>query len=78
MLWFLIFALFFTWEFHVAFKKFKLKVSMLQAAFFLDPNQDCVVKCLESCCSETSPPRYDKTFSFLRSLLSLSSVNAIL
>ncbi|GAB4858075.1 hypothetical protein Ancab_015977 [Ancistrocladus abbreviatus] len=28
------------------------------AAFFLDPNEDCVVKCLESCCSETSPPRF--------------------
>ncbi|XP_062147342.1 2-oxoglutarate-Fe(II) type oxidoreductase hxnY-like [Alnus glutinosa] len=28
------------------------------AAFFLDPNPDCVVKCLESCCSELSPPRF--------------------
>ncbi|XP_059440975.1 2-oxoglutarate-Fe(II) type oxidoreductase hxnY-like isoform X2 [Corylus avellana] len=28
------------------------------AAFFLDPNPDCVVKCLESCCSESSPPRF--------------------
>ncbi|XP_057978375.1 2-oxoglutarate-Fe(II) type oxidoreductase hxnY isoform X2 [Malania oleifera] len=27
-------------------------------AFFLDPNQDCVVKCLESCQSESSPPRF--------------------
>jgi isopenicillin N synthase-like dioxygenase len=26
--------------------------------FFLDPNPDCNVKCLESCCSETCPPRY--------------------
>lgn len=40
---------------------FRLKRSMLQAAFFLDPNQDCVVECLESCCSESSPARYDKT-----------------
>lgn len=27
-------------------------------AFFLDPNADCLVECLESCCSETSPPRF--------------------
>ncbi|KAH9721152.1 diox n domain-containing protein-related [Citrus sinensis] len=28
------------------------------AAFFLDPNGDCVVECLESCCSESNPPKY--------------------
>ncbi|XP_020676039.1 2-oxoglutarate-Fe(II) type oxidoreductase hxnY isoform X1 [Dendrobium catenatum] len=27
-------------------------------AFFLDPSTDCLVECLESCCSETSPPRF--------------------
>ncbi|KAK1565643.1 hypothetical protein Q3G72_031594 [Acer saccharum] len=27
------------------------------AALFLDPNNDCVVKCLEICCSESCPPR---------------------
>lgn len=27
-------------------------------AFFLDPNPDCLVECLPSCCSEASPPRY--------------------
>lgn len=27
-------------------------------AFFLDPNPNCVIECLESCCSESSPPRY--------------------
>lgn len=27
-------------------------------AFFLDPNEDFVVECLQSCCSESSPPRY--------------------
>ncbi|KAJ4971220.1 hypothetical protein NE237_004319 [Protea cynaroides] len=27
-------------------------------AFFLDPNYDCMVECLESCCSEESPPRF--------------------
>ncbi|KAF2618871.1 hypothetical protein F2Q68_00040261 [Brassica cretica] len=26
--------------------------------FFLDPNPDCNVECLESCCSKTCPPRY--------------------
>ncbi|XP_013593967.1 PREDICTED: 1-aminocyclopropane-1-carboxylate oxidase-like isoform X2 [Brassica oleracea var. oleracea] len=27
-------------------------------AFFLDPNPDCNVECLKTCCSETSPARY--------------------
>ncbi|KAL5731162.1 hypothetical protein ACHQM5_003919 [Ranunculus cassubicifolius] len=27
-------------------------------AFFLDPNYDCVVECLKSCCSEVTPPRF--------------------
>ncbi|CAN1195506.1 2-oxoglutarate-Fe(II) type oxidoreductase hxnY [Linum perenne] len=27
-------------------------------AFFFDPNRDCIVECLESCCSESSPPRF--------------------
>ncbi|XP_028091492.1 gibberellin 2-beta-dioxygenase 8-like isoform X6 [Camellia sinensis] len=27
-------------------------------AFFLNPSADCVVECLESCCSELTPPRY--------------------
>lgn len=27
-------------------------------AFFLDPNADCIVECLTSCCSESSPPRF--------------------
>ncbi|XP_022158466.1 2-oxoglutarate-Fe(II) type oxidoreductase-like [Momordica charantia] len=27
-------------------------------AFFLDPDEDCVVECLQSCCSESSPSRY--------------------
>lgn len=28
------------------------------AAFFLDPNGDCVVECLESCCSESNPSKF--------------------
>ncbi|KAM7273304.1 hypothetical protein ACFE04_027968 [Oxalis oulophora] len=28
------------------------------AAFFLDPNPNCVVECLKSCCSESCPPRF--------------------
>lgn len=28
------------------------------AAFFFDPPSDCVVECFESCCSESSPPRF--------------------
>ncbi|KAL9326738.1 hypothetical protein ACSQ67_007383 [Phaseolus vulgaris] len=28
------------------------------AAFFLDPPSDCLVECFESCCSESSPPRF--------------------
>ncbi|KAL4566257.1 hypothetical protein LXL04_030370 [Taraxacum kok-saghyz] len=27
-------------------------------AFFFDPNQDCIVECLKSCCSESNPPRF--------------------
>ncbi|CAL9037993.1 unnamed protein product [Musa banksii] len=27
-------------------------------AFFLDPNPDCLVECLESCCSDSHPPRF--------------------
>ncbi|KAK7406289.1 hypothetical protein VNO78_07912 [Psophocarpus tetragonolobus] len=27
-------------------------------AFFLDPHPDCVVECLESCCSESCPARF--------------------
>ncbi|GLT49146.1 hypothetical protein SLA2020_227240 [Shorea laevis] len=27
-------------------------------AFFLEPNRDCLVECLASCCSESSPPRF--------------------
>ncbi|MCL7045788.1 hypothetical protein MKW94_010576 [Papaver nudicaule] len=27
-------------------------------ALFLDPNDDCVVECLKSCCSENSPPSF--------------------
>jgi len=27
-------------------------------AFFLDPNYDTVVRCIESCCSEADPPRF--------------------
>ncbi|XP_052625091.1 2-oxoglutarate-Fe(II) type oxidoreductase hxnY isoform X2 [Lactuca sativa] len=27
-------------------------------AFFLDPNPDCMVECLKSCCTESSPPRF--------------------
>nr|XP_043627013.1 2-oxoglutarate-Fe(II) type oxidoreductase hxnY-like [Erigeron canadensis] len=27
-------------------------------AFFFDPNPDCIVECLESCCNESSPPRF--------------------
>eukprot|EP00252_Welwitschia_mirabilis_P015165 TRINITY_DN3337_c0_g1_i1.p1 TRINITY_DN3337_c0_g1~~TRINITY_DN3337_c0_g1_i1.p1 ORF type:complete len:153 (-),score=21.31 TRINITY_DN3337_c0_g1_i1:72-530(-) len=27
-------------------------------AFFLEPNVDCLVECLPTCCSESNPPRY--------------------
>ncbi|KAG4188491.1 hypothetical protein ERO13_A08G168000v2 [Gossypium hirsutum] len=27
-------------------------------AFFMDPGKDCIVECLESCCSEACPPRF--------------------
>ncbi|KAL5551425.1 hypothetical protein UlMin_001601 [Ulmus minor] len=28
------------------------------AAFFIDPIDDCIVECLETCCSKSSPPRF--------------------
>ena len=31
-------------------------------AVFLDPDPNCVVECLESCCSQTYPPRYYLNF----------------
>ncbi|KAF4374740.1 hypothetical protein F8388_020261 [Cannabis sativa] len=34
-----------------------------QAAFFLDPKHDCLVECLESCCSESSPARFPPILS---------------
>ncbi|KAJ8645444.1 hypothetical protein MRB53_007192 [Persea americana] len=27
-------------------------------AFFVDPNPDCIVECLQSCCSDTCPPKF--------------------
>ncbi|RDX92033.1 encD, partial [Mucuna pruriens] len=27
-------------------------------ALFLDPHPDCIVECIKSCCSESSPPRF--------------------
>ncbi|EXC02102.1 hypothetical protein L484_024067 [Morus notabilis] len=33
-------------------------MTIISAAFFLDPKEDCVVECIESCCSESSPPRF--------------------
>ncbi|XP_020085213.1 2-oxoglutarate-Fe(II) type oxidoreductase-like isoform X2 [Ananas comosus] len=43
-------------------------------AFFLDPNYDCVVECLESCCSKTSPPRFPpiRSGDYLRERLRVS------
>jgi len=31
--------------------------------FFLEPNYDCVVECLPTCCSEDNPPKYPPTTS---------------
>ncbi|XP_006662527.1 2-oxoglutarate-Fe(II) type oxidoreductase hxnY [Oryza brachyantha] len=41
-------------------------------AFFLDPNPDLVVQCLESCCSEACPPRFPpvKSSDYLKERLS--------
>uniref|UniRef100_A0A0D9XLQ8 Fe2OG dioxygenase domain-containing protein n=1 Tax=Leersia perrieri TaxID=77586 RepID=A0A0D9XLQ8_9ORYZ len=43
-------------------------------AFFLDPNPDLVVKCLESCCSEICPPRFPpvKSGDYLKERLSVT------
>ncbi|OMO52555.1 Isopenicillin N synthase [Corchorus olitorius] len=34
------------------------KQERYSVAFFLNPNKDCIVECLESCCSESCPPRF--------------------
>ncbi|KAA0041071.1 1-aminocyclopropane-1-carboxylate oxidase-like isoform X1 [Cucumis melo var. makuwa] len=43
-------------------------------AFFLDPNEDCVVECLQSCCTESSPPRYPpiRSMDYLKERLRLT------
>ncbi|GKC78380.1 retrotransposon protein, putative, ty1-copia subclass [Tanacetum coccineum] len=40
----------------------KSAIMIFLMAFFLDPNPDCKVECLKSCCSESSPPRYAEFF----------------
>jgi hypothetical protein len=43
---------------------------MCQVDFFLDPNPDTLVQCLEGCCSEACPPRFSSlrlTFEYLTS-----------
>lgn len=44
---------------------------ILQLAFFFDPNENCLVECLKSCCSDSSPPRYKWTCSSYALVLSL-------
>ncbi|RWR92358.1 2-oxoglutarate-FeII type oxidoreductase-like protein isoform X1 [Cinnamomum micranthum f. kanehirae] len=34
------------------------RYSVFPVAFFVDPNPDCIVECLESCCSDTCPPKF--------------------
>ncbi|OMO52562.1 Isopenicillin N synthase [Corchorus olitorius] len=34
------------------------KQERYSVAFFMDPSKDCIVECLETCCSETCPPRF--------------------
>ncbi|XP_039028721.1 2-oxoglutarate-Fe(II) type oxidoreductase hxnY-like [Hibiscus syriacus] len=43
-------------------------------AFFLDPSKDCIVGCLESCCSEACPPRFPpiKSSEYLEERLRLT------
>ncbi|XP_039030042.1 2-oxoglutarate-Fe(II) type oxidoreductase hxnY-like isoform X3 [Hibiscus syriacus] len=33
-------------------------------AFFTNPSKDCIVECMESCCSESCPPRYRFSWYF--------------
>ncbi|XP_022732350.1 2-oxoglutarate-Fe(II) type oxidoreductase-like [Durio zibethinus] len=43
-------------------------------AFFMNPNKDIIVECLESCCSESSPPRFPpiRLLDYLEERLSLA------
>ncbi|KAB2070776.1 hypothetical protein ES319_A08G177900v1 [Gossypium barbadense] len=45
-------------------------------AFFMDPGKDCIVECLESCCSEACPPRFPpiKASDYLEERFRLTSV----
>ncbi|XVF51790.1 hypothetical protein PTKIN_Ptkin04bG0212800 [Pterospermum kingtungense] len=43
-------------------------------AFFINPSRDCIVECLESCCSESSPPRFPpiRSLDYLEGRLKLT------
>ncbi|XP_026401391.1 2-oxoglutarate-Fe(II) type oxidoreductase hxnY-like [Papaver somniferum] len=43
-------------------------------AFFFEPNDDCMVECLKSCCSDKSPPRFPpiRSGDYLRTRFNLS------
>ncbi|XP_030467740.2 2-oxoglutarate-Fe(II) type oxidoreductase hxnY-like isoform X1 [Syzygium oleosum] len=43
-------------------------------AFFFDPDEDCVVECLKSCCSDSFPPRFPpiRSGEYLRERLRLT------
>ncbi|KAI3889897.1 hypothetical protein MKX03_017820 [Papaver bracteatum] len=45
-----------------------------EVAFFFEPNDDCMVECLKSCCSEKSPPRFPpiRSGNYLRTRFNLS------
>ncbi|XP_027913125.1 2-oxoglutarate-Fe(II) type oxidoreductase hxnY-like isoform X2 [Vigna unguiculata] len=45
-------------------------------AFFLDPHPDCVVECIETCCSQSSPPRFSpiRSGDYMHELFTISPV----
>ncbi|MFQ6627104.1 hypothetical protein Gotur_006214 [Gossypium turneri] len=51
------------------------KIEMLSpVAFFTNPSKDCIVECLESCCTESCPPRFPpiKAIDYLEERLRLT------
>ncbi|KAK8510858.1 hypothetical protein V6N13_097576 [Hibiscus sabdariffa] len=49
-------------------------VIISQVAFFANPNKDCIIECVESCCSESSPQRFPpiKYIDYMKERMRLS------
>ncbi|XWS38615.1 hypothetical protein CRYUN_Cryun19dG0145900 [Craigia yunnanensis] len=48
-------------------------------AFFVDPNKDCIVECLESCCTESCPPGFPpiRSLDYLEERFRVTSIDSV-